>query len=57
MARDVTLEERFETVLYHHGVLQSGRIAAELYEEYIDWVENVFPSQALEALDRMDDAE
>lgn len=51
MDRDVTLQERFETVLYHHGVLNSGGIAAELYDEYLDWLENVFPVQAMEALD------
>lgn len=55
MARDLTLEERFEAVLYHWGVLDGGRIASQLMDEYKDWVENYFPSQALEVLDRVDE--
>jgi hypothetical protein len=54
MAKDLTLQERFESVLYHWGVKESGAIAEQLHEEYRDWVENVFPSQALEILDRVD---
>ena len=52
MARDKNLKEVFETVLYHNGVKDSGRISQELYE---DWVENVFPKLAIQKLDEMED--
>ena len=55
MARDKNLKEVFETVLYHNGVKDSGRISQELYEEYVDWVENVFPKLAIQKLDEMED--
>lgn len=51
MARDTTLQEVFETVLYHYGVDDSGKLAKVLYDEYLDWIENVFPLRAVELLD------
>jgi hypothetical protein len=56
MTKDRTIEERFETVLHHFGVVNSGVIAAQLHDEYIDWVENYFPQEAMDILDRSDDA-
>ena len=33
MARDTTVEERIETILYHFGIRNSGDIAKAIYEE------------------------
>lgn len=55
MVRDKSLEEVFETVLYRNGVKDSWRIAGEIYEEYIDWMDNVWPKLAMAALDASDD--
>lgn len=49
--RDVTLEEMFETVLYHNSVQDSGRIASELYEAYKKYLEAVFPSEFIKAVE------
>lgn len=54
MARDTTLQEAFETVLYHNDVSDSGRIASELYDAYLDWLENVFPAAMIKAIDETD---
>lgn len=54
MARDTTLQEAFETVLYHNGVSDSGRIASELYDTYLYWLENVFPAAVMKAIDESD---
>ena len=48
--RDVTLEEMFETVLYHNGVQDSGRIASELYDTYKEYLETVFSSEFIKAV-------
>lgn len=48
--RDITLEEVFETVLYHNCVQDSGRIASELYSTYLEYLETVFPSEFIKAV-------
>ena len=53
MSRDRTLEEVFETVLYCHGVKRSGEIAADLHDEYLDWLDNVFSSAVIKVIDEI----
>ena len=54
MARDTTLQDMFETVLYHNDVKDSGRIASELHDAYCEWIENVYPSAMMKAIDESD---
>jgi len=49
--RDKTLEEMFETVLYHNGVAESGAVAKELMDTYNEWVNEIFPRAFIEAVD------
>lgn len=51
MARDTTLQDMFETVLYHNNVKDSGRIAVELHDAYMEWIEQVFPDAMIKAID------
>ena len=49
--KDKTLKETFETVLYTAGVKNSGELAGALVDAYNEWVTDVWPRVAMEALD------